>query len=168
MSESLRLVMRRSSSSLGPWMIKRRFGLAWADFAMPATMTAGPESPPIASIEITVSEFPTRKPVLRRACYLRANLGLRVDFVQIDFFSLSHNFAICIVTTGRADVMRALQLTAICALVGIVSNQCIMGPAIVPARTGNFILLDSHGLNFRSLGRQMPRFHYVSRTITRL
>ena len=91
------------------------------------------------------------------AWLLGARLGLRVDFVQIDFIVQSDDFTVSIVTAGWADMMRALQLAAIGAFIGVVGHERVMRAAIVPARAGDFILLDSHVSTFgRSGARSGP------------
>jgi hypothetical protein len=67
-----------------------------------------------------------------------------VDVFQINLVDLGDNFATIIMSAGRADMVRALQLTTVRAFVWIACNQCVVAPAIVPAGAGNFILWDSH------------------------
>jgi hypothetical protein len=47
-------------------------------------------------------------------------------FVEIYFLSRRNDFAIIIVTTGCANVVRALKLTAICAFIWVCRNKCVM------------------------------------------
>jgi hypothetical protein len=93
------------------------------------------------------------------ALLLRRSLGLSGVVVQIDFGSQSHNFTISIVAARRANVVWALQLTAVAALVRVRSHQRVMGAAIVAARLGYFILLDGHVSTF---GVKGPLWAHVS------
>jgi len=74
----------------------------------------------------------------------RSNGRLRRVVVQVDIVGLSDHFAVSIVTTGRADVMRAFQFAAIPAFIWVIGHKRIMRTAIVPARAGHAILWDSH------------------------
>ena len=76
--------------------------------------------------------------------------GLGCVFVQLDLVDHRYDFAVCVVAAGRADVMRALQLTAVRAFVRIRCRKRIVRAAVVAARLRYFVLLDSHGLNLSS------------------
>ena len=64
--------------------------------------------------------------------------------VQVDLVRLGDHFAIGVVATGRADVMRALQFAAVAAFVGVAGDQRIMRATHVAFGAGNAILRDSH------------------------
>jgi hypothetical protein len=65
-------------------------------------------------------------------------------FVKIDLSGLCDDFLVGVVAAGRADVVRALKLTAAGAFIRVRGGQGIVGPTHVPARLGDFILWDSH------------------------
>ena len=65
-------------------------------------------------------------------------------FVQIDLASDGDDFTLCVVAAGGADVMRALELTAIVAFVRVRGRERVMRPAIVAPRFRNLVLLDGH------------------------
>jgi hypothetical protein len=70
--------------------------------------------------------------------------GLRRILVNHDVLGDRDNLTGVIVTARRADVMRALQLTAIAAVGWVASDQSIMCTAHVTLRTGDSVLWDSH------------------------
>jgi hypothetical protein len=78
-------------------------------------------------------------------------------FVQIDLVSDGDDFTLCVVAAGGADVMRALELTAIVAFVRICRVQGIVSAALVAARLGNLVLLDGHvSTSILYAGRSVP------------
>jgi hypothetical protein len=97
---------------------------------------------------MTVSVEFTGKPACFFALLLRGSLSLCGVFVQIDFVRQCYNFALCVVAARWANVVWALKLTAVAALVRVRSHQRVMGAAIVATRLGYFILLDGHVSTF--------------------
>jgi hypothetical protein len=69
--------------------------------------------------------------------------GLRRILVQIHGFG-RYNFARIVMPARGADVMRALQLAAVIAFLGVACDQCIMRAAHVPFGRGDSVLRDSH------------------------
>lgn len=92
---------------------------------------------------------------------LLATLGSSCVVVQINLVCHRNNFAISIMATRWAHVVRALQLAAVGAFVRVVCDQCIVGAAVATAGRCNFVLLDSHGLNFRVRGVRSPHVFRV-------
>ena len=72
-------------------------------------------------------------------------------FVQVDLVGLSNDFAVGIMPACAADVMRALQLTAVGAFGRIAGSQSIVRAALIAARRGDFILRDCHVLILNSV-----------------
>src|SRR5688572_29851054 len=93
--------------------------------AMPATMAAGPVSPPMASIAMRVLASTAKR------LSPRSGLG-RGDFAAI------------VVATGRAEVVRQAKLAAIRAFLEIGRRQRVMAAAHVPLGRRSFSLRDSH------------------------
>src|SRR5690606_1858843 len=93
--------------------------------AAPETITRTPSSPPIASTAI-------RGRLMRDSL---ANSGLEPD---------RDDLASVVVAASGAQVVRALQLAAIGALVEGFDLQRIMRPAVAPAVRRYFSLRDSH------------------------
>src|SRR5699024_964542 len=65
---------------------------------------------------------------------------------------LCHDFAVGIVTTGRADVVRTLQFAAVGAFVRVARDQRVMRTAHVAAGPGDSVLLDGHDVTFDGQG----------------
>jgi hypothetical protein len=78
---------------------------------------------------------------------LAKGCGLRRILVLIDNFGGNH-FTRVIMPARWADVVRALQLAAVVAFLGVASNQRIMRAAHVPLGTGDSVLRDSHVTTF--------------------
>src|SRR6056297_558292 len=94
-------------------------GFFFADSARPATTTAGPWSPPIASTLITVLPascggadcLVSDGGAVSMSVVAGRSASGRV-FVQVDLVDRRHDFPVGIVAAGRADVVRTLELAA--------------------------------------------------------
>mmetsp|Transcript_3496 Transcript_3496/g.6237 ORF Transcript_3496/g.6237 Transcript_3496/m.6237 type:complete len:238 (+) Transcript_3496:458-1171(+) len=151
------LAIRRSSSGPSPCTMKRNCGLSAAAFDRPETTAPGPRSPPIASMDKTVSSTAASVNAAPSLMYsgppqVRRQLG-RV-FVKIDFV-LYDNITLVVHAAGRADVMRALQLAAGRAFVGVCCSQCIMCATHTALGARDLTLGDSH-VTTSGLGPRRP------------
>ncbi|GGE09771.1 hypothetical protein GCM10011345_14550 [Gemmobacter megaterium] len=70
--------------------------------------------------------------------------ALRRVLVQIDFACGRDHFARIVVAAGTAHMVRALQLTAVRAFIGVRGDERIMGTTHVAARTGDSVLRNGH------------------------
>ena len=68
--------------------------------------------------------------------------------VQVGVAGLGHDLAVGIMAAGGADMVRALELAAVGAIVRVPGNQRIMRTAHVAAGPGDSVLRDGHGTTF--------------------
>ena len=80
-------------------------------------------------------------------------------FIQIDVVCHRNNFASRVVAARWANVVWAAKFATVFAFLRVRSDQRIMCAAVVAARFGDFILLDSHVATFVKLGGISPSFH---------
>src|SRR6056297_814610 len=137
-----------SSADRSPCKMNRSCGFSVAAFAMPETTEAGPRSPPIASmdrtvpgISVLVSAVPS---IMPRFTYPWASPGSRRVVVEINLVGLGDDLTVVVRAAGRADMMRAFQLSAGGALVGVCAGQRIMGAAHTALGARYSVLWDSH------------------------
>ncbi|MBB5516366.1 hypothetical protein FHS89_002397 [Rubricella aquisinus] len=79
--------------------------------------------------------------------------GLCRVVLEIDLVCLSNDFFVVVVTACRANVMRALQLTAVCAFIRVECRQGIVGPAEATLHPGDLTLRDSHATPYSFRGQ---------------
>ncbi len=152
---------RRKHRPSGPMHHERDVGIFLALLAMPATTADGPWSPPIASTEISDAlSSASGSDRMDPSSPLPGAHGrrLRRVVVQVDLVGLSDHFAVVIVTTSTANVVRALQLAAIRAFAGFPATRAVVCTAHVAARLGDFILWDSHVSSSVNQWGHAPRF----------